>query len=277
MDRLAGRAIALAALLTLWGPAAAAQQLPTGREIAQRINARDEGVTARRHVTMELVDRSGYTRTRETVLFRRYAKGADGSAGEKWIALFYLGPPTIKDTAFLTHDYLESKRQDEQWLYLPALRRTRRIGLRDRGKSFLGTDLSFDDVRNETKVTISDYTWKTLGTSEVDGHPCLTVEATPVDAETARLLGYSRVEFAVDREIWIVRKAEYEDLGGRHLKTSHQRDIRQIDGIWTPHAVTVTNHRTGHSTRFAYSEIAYGVSLPDDLFTERALRRGPPE
>ncbi len=267
--------LALAAGLAAVG--ASADELPDGLEIAKRINARDEGVTSTRNVTMELIDRGGSTRTRETVFFRRYVPGPEaGDSGEKWIALFYLSPATIKDTAFLSHDYLESKRDDEQWLYLPALRRSRRIALRDRGKSFLGTDLSYDDVRNETKVTITDYHWKTLRRDDLDGQTTLIVEATPVDKQTARFLGYSKIEFTIDTEIWMVREADYWDTAGRHLKTSRQLEIRRVDGIWTPHRVEVVNHRTLHRTHFTYSEIRYDMELPDDLFSERALRRGPP-
>ena len=249
--------------------------LPEALEVARQVNARDEGVTSSRRIVMELVDKSGHTRTRETVFYRRYVDVEDGP-DEKWLVLFYLSPAQIKDTAFLTRDFLESKLEDEQWLYLPALRRSRRIAMRDRGKSFLGTDLSYDDVRNETKLTITDYHWKTLRRAEVEEVPCIVIEATPVDKETSRLLGYGRVEFSVDPEIWMVRRAEYWDVAGRHLKTSHQRDIRQVEGVWTPHRVDVTNHRTRHRTHFTYSEVQYGVELPDDLFTERALRRGPP-
>jgi hypothetical protein len=256
---------------------AAAQDLPDPLEIVGNINARDEGLTSTRNIKMELIARDGNVRTRETVFFRRYVPGTEaGDAGEKWIVLFYLTPTTIKDTAFLSHDYLESKRDDEQWLYLPALRRSRRIALRDRGKSFLGTDLSYDDVRNETKVTASDYHWTTLRREEVDGKPAVVLQAIPVDKQTARFLGYSRVEFTVDTEIWMVRSADYWDPADRHLKTSRQLDIRAIDGIWTPHRVEVLNHRTFHRTRFTYSEVRYGAELPEDLFTERALRRGPP-
>ena len=251
--------------------------LPTGREVAQRINARDEGITATHRIKMELIDKSGHVRTRETVFFRRFREGREpGDAGEKWMVVFYLSPATIRNTAFLTHDYLESKRDDEQWLYLPALRRSRRIALRDRGKSFLGTDLSYDDVRNETKVTVSDYEWRTLREEVVDGQRCIVIEATPVDEETGRLLGYSRVELKVDAAIWMVREADYWDTTGRHLKTSRQHGIRNIEGIWTPHRVEVRNHRTQHQTVFTYSGTRYGVELPEDLFTERALRRGPP-
>ncbi len=271
LARLSGMLLAGVLAVPAWS------ELPEGREIARRINARDEGVTSTRHITMELIDKSGYVRTRETVFFRRYVEGKEaGDAGEKWIVLFYLSPATLKDTAFLTHDYLESKRDDEQWLYLSALRRSRRIVLRDRGKLFLGTDLSYDDIRNETKVTVSDYEWRTLGEEVVDGQRCFVIEAIPVDPETERLLGYSKVEFKVDAEIWMVREADYWDRAGRHLKTSRQLDIRQVDGIWTPHRVEVSNHRTRHQTRFHYSEIRYGIDLPDDLFTERALKRGPP-
>jgi uncharacterized protein len=260
----------LAPLLAVAGEAAGEAAWPPGEEVAQRINARDEGQASVRRVTMELIDRRGGVRVREALFFRRFFE--DG----KRTVIFYESPSSVRGTAFLTWDYAEADREDAQWLYLPALRRSRRISASDRGDYFLGTDLTYEDVKKETKVALEDYTWRTVGEEEVDGHRCLVVEAVPVSEAISRELGYSRVEFFVDAEIWIVRRAEYHDRADRHLKTSWVKEIRQVDGIWTPHRIEVANHRTGHRTIFTISDVDYGRELSEDLFTEAALRRGPP-
>ncbi len=268
-----GAAQALAAVvLAAWMALVAGAEAgwPPGEEVARRINARDEGESSSRRITMELVDRRGGVRVREALFFRRFFE--DG----KRTVIFYESPSTVRGTAFLTWDYAEPGREDVQWLYLPALRKSRRISASDRGDYFLGTDLTYEDVKKETKVALEDYTWETVGEEEVDGHRCLVVEAVPVSEAISRELGYSRVRSWVDAEIWMVRQAEYHDRADRHLKSSLVKEIRQVDGIWTPHHIEVSNHRTGHRTVFTIADVDYGRALPEDLFTEAALRRGPP-
>ena len=270
---LAGRA---ALLLSLVAGNAGAQAsdapaeigLPPGDEVVRRINARDEGEASSRRVTMELIDKRGGRRVRETHFVRRFF------GDEKRTAIFYLSPMTIKGTAFLTWDHPEVGRDDDQWLYLPAVGRVRRISATDRGDYFLGTDLTYEDIKKETKVAAEDYSWKTIGEEVVDAHPCLLLESVPASEEISRELGYSRVVSAVDRGIWIMRKADYWDLAGRHLKTSLVSDIRQVDGIWTPHRIEVRNHRTGHKTVFTVADVDYESGVDEDLLTQRALERG---
>lgn len=245
--------------------------LPEGEQVARRINARDEGRHTSRRLVMELVDASGFRRVRETRFFR--LAGDDGS---KKLAIFYESPKSLEGTAFLTHDHPEPGRDDDLWLYLPALRKTRRIAASDRGRAFLATDLSYEDVKLETKVSLDDYTWRTVGEEEQDGRRLLVVEAVPVDEETAHELGYGRVLLHVDPSIWLVRQAEYEDPAGRPLKTAHVGGVRQVDGIWTAHEIEVRNHRTGHRTLFRFEDVDYATEVPEGLFTPRALRRGPP-
>jgi hypothetical protein len=268
-----GLLIRVAALLLFAGiaPAAAVEEetLPEGSEVARRINARSEGEASVRRLVMELHDKRGGVRTRETLFFRRSFE--DGTR----TVLFFTSPANLKDTAFLSWDYADAEATDDQWLYLPALRKGRRIATRDRGKSFLGTDLSYEDVKKQTRVSPEEYRWRTIGREEVDGLDCVVVEATPVDAETADELGYGRVVLSVDTEIWMARKAVYQDVALRPLKTSRVLDVREIDGVWTPHRIEVANE-DGHRTVFRMDDVRYDVSLPDDLFTERALGRGPP-
>ncbi|MBH0197486.1 MAG: outer membrane lipoprotein-sorting protein, partial [Nitrospira sp.] len=211
--------IALFLLFPLFVFNAASETLPAGEEIARRVNARDEGEVVSRFVTMAMTDRSGTERVRETKSFRKYF------GKEKRTVIFYLSPANIKDTAFLTYDYPEVDRDDDQWLYLPAVRKVRRISASDRGDYFLGTDFTYEDIRKETKVGIEDYSWKTLAEETIDGHRCFLVEEIPVNEKTAKELGYSKVQSWVDAEIWMVRQAKYWDVAGNPLKTLQVREI----------------------------------------------------
>jgi outer membrane lipoprotein-sorting protein len=261
------------ALLGILGPVTptghtANGTLPSGDEIVQRINARNEGQTASSTLLMELIDRRGEKLVRQTRTFRKYYEA------EKRTAIFYLLPKNVEGTAFLTFDYFEERRDDAQWLYLPALRKVRRISAADRGEPFLGTDFTYEDMKRESKLSRTDYAWKTLGEDSLDGRHCYMVEGLPVSRDVARELGYSRVVSWVDAEIWMVRKTDFWDVRGEPLKASFVRDIRQVQGIWTAHALEVRNHKTGHRTVFTFSDVDYGSNIDDDLFTERALRRG---
>lgn len=241
---------------------------PAGDEIAQRINARDEGEAVSRNLTMHMIDRHGKERVRDTRSLRKYY------GDEKRSVIFYLQPKNVKDTAFLTYDYPNAAVDDDQWLYLPAMRKVRRISASDRGDYFLGTDFTYEDIKLETKVSIEDYSRKTTGEDEVDGHHCYIVEALPVDDETAKELGYGRVEQCVDDNIWMVRRSRIWDARGKLLKTIVTSDIRQVQDIWTQHRLEVENHKTGHRTVFTFSEVDYAKGVSDDVFTQKSIRRG---
>jgi outer membrane lipoprotein-sorting protein len=254
-------------LVTPTGPAANVL-LPSGEEIVQHINARDEGQTASSTLLMELIDRRGEKLVRKTRTFRKYY------AAEKRTAIFYVLPKNVEGTAFLTFHYLEEKRDDVQWLYLPSLRKVRRISAADRGEAFLGTDFTYDDMKRESKVSLTDYAWKTLSEDSIDGHRCYMLEGIPVNRDIAKELGYGRVVSWVDTEIWMVRKTDFWDVRGEPLKSSFVRDIRPVQGIWTAHELEAHNHKTGHHTVFTFSDVDYGSKIDDDLFTERTLLRG---
>ena len=241
---------------------------PTGLEIAKNINARDEGIAVSRNLTMEMIDRRGKKRVRETRGFRKYF------GEEKRTVIFYLKPKNVKKTAFLTYDYPDIAKDDDQWLYLPAMRKVRRIAASDRGDYFLGTDFTYEDIKKESKVTIEDFTWKTVGEEEIDGHHTYIVEAIPVNEKIAKELGYSKVLSWVDSEIWMIRQSKRWDVRGNELKTVYTRDIRQVQNIWTAHTIEVSNHKTSHSTRFLFSDIDYTKGVKDNIFVQRALQRG---
>ena len=265
------RWLGLAITLVATTPFARADEaLPTGEEIVLRVNARDEGESVARTWTMELIEKDGSTRARTLRSYRRRF------GDEKRSVLFFEDPPNLKGTALLTFDYAAPARPDDQWLYLPALRKSRRVALSDRGRAFLGTDFSFEDMKRETQLSLTDYAWRTLGEESVDGHRCFVVEATPVDERVARELGHGRVRMRVDAEVWIPRFAEYWELDGAPQKTIRLSDIAQVQGVWTAQRIDVENLATGHRTTLRFRDIDYRTSIPEEQFSEAALRRGAP-
>lgn len=242
--------------------------LPAADDIIAQVNSRDDGQQVTRKLTMELIDRRGKSRVRETTAYRRYY------GEEKRTVLFYQSPTNVKGTGFLTYDYPDADTDDDQWLYLPALRKVRRISAANRGDYFLGTDLSYEDIKKESRIAAEDYTFVTLGTEEVDGHITYIIEGIPVDSETAEELGYGRVQWRIDPEIWMSRKTEMWDINGNALKTVRNENIEDIQGIWTSMRLTAVNHKTGHSTVFTFADVDYRTPVDDSMFEQRALRRG---
>jgi outer membrane lipoprotein-sorting protein len=246
----------------------AQEGLPEGRELARQLSELDEGQTLSRKIVFELVDRQGKSRTQETHSIRKYF------GDEKRSVIFYKSPKNIEGTAFMTYDYADPAKADDQWLYLPATRKARRISASDRGDYFLGTDLTYDDMKHESDFALEDYNWKTLGIEEVDGHKCYVLEAIPVTPETAEQLGYGKVHFIVDQQNKMKRKAEFWDPNSQPLKTILCLDIKEVSGIWTIHKIVAENKQNGHKTTLTFSDVKYNEEINDQMFTEQSLIRG---
>lgn len=247
------------------------EELPEGLWVAQQINAVEEGVQRTATISMKLTDRRGKERERETRVYRKYY------GEEKRTVMFYLSPRNLKNTAFLTYDYPDKQLDDDQWLYLPALRKARRISASDRGDYFLGTDLTYEDMKKEGKLELSDYQFKTLSRTEEDGASLLLLESIPVNENISKELGYGKIHAWVDENTWLIVKSKYWDVNLNELKTLNFEEIRQVDGIWTRHLLTVMNHKTGHKTEWAMSDVDYSSDVRDQIFRRNALTRGAPK
>lgn len=266
-----GAVVAVLALLmvgTLTVPSLNAEELPEGLEIMRSVAAREEGQQVTRDMRLELTDRRGQTRAQEIKSYRRYFDD------EKRTILFYTAPANVRGTGFLTYDYADSALEDDQWLYLPALRKVRRIPASNRGDYFLGTDFSYEEIKSENKVGLQDYRFRTIGQEEVDGVLCHLVEGTAVNAEIAKELGYSKAVWRIDPAIWVSRKSDYWDVNGNHLKTIENLKIERVDDIWTVLQVRAKNHKSGHSTLLTSTNVDYRSVVPERTFDQRTLVRG---
>jgi len=244
------------------------QNLLDANTIAENTYTRNEGISMSRKLIMKLKDKRGKIRIRETISLRKYF------GKEKKLVIFYETPTSVKGTAFLTFDYPEANRDDDQWLYLPALRKTRRISAANRGDYFLGTDLTYEDIKLETRISREDYDYSTLRKESLDGIEMYVIEGLPKNNAVSKELGQSKVRFWVDAERWILRKAESWDVAGNFLKTVVIKDFKKIQNIWTYHRIHVINHKTKHETEFLFEDIVYNGDLSDAYFTEEALVNG---
>jgi hypothetical protein len=251
-------------MATLSNGDARADEALSADAIVARVNAVPQGEHVSRSLLFRTIDKRGRTRERQTQSFRQYF------GEERRLALFFTAPANIRDTAVLTWDYPETT-QDDQWLYLPALRKVRRIPAADRGDYFLGTDFSFEDMKLDGQLSAEDYDYERLP-SEREGF--YRVQATPKSSAIAKELGYSRTEALIDGSNWIVMQADFWDVSGDALKTLLVEDVREIDGIWTRHRLLMTNHKTGHSTQLLFADVDYLTPIDDRVFTQQAMQRG---
>jgi len=260
---------ALAALLFA-APLAGADDAPppSGREIMERVDARDDGDHVSQDMEMILIDKRGSRRERTIRMFRRDV-GQDTQS-----ILFFLSPADVKDTGFLTYDYDALDKDDDQWLFLPALKKTKRIASGDKSGSFMGSDFSYSDI---TERNLDRYDYRLLQTDEVAGEPVWVVEAIPNDEDEIEETGYTKSVLFVrkDNDV-VVRAKNWVKKGNRH-KYMDVKTLEKIDGIWVATEILMTTKKaktTLHSTLLRAHNVHFDQQFSDDVFTVRKLERG---
>jgi outer membrane lipoprotein-sorting protein len=256
----AGRRLAL---LLCWAVPAAAQAgeaALTGLQVMERARSVNQPHDEVMQVEMQLVSRGGRAVRRRLRI--EYLKGDDG-LDRTLIRFAY--PRRMKGTGLLT---LQRKAgHDDQWLYLPSLRRVRRIAADARTERFVQSDFTYEDLQPED---LDDNAYKLLGPAEVGDRPCHSVEARPKSAS-----GYARRVIAVDAERWLPLRTDYFDADDERVKTQTVSGVRkQGDRFWRPDRIEMIDHRRRHTTVFVISERAINQKIDPGHFTERFLRTG---
>ena len=254
----------LLALLFLPGVGALAQsESPEdkGLRIAREASARNEGFgdfTA--EMAMVLSDRQG----RETVRQIRFKVLEVQGDGDKSLFVFDQ-PRDVQGTALLTHAHINA--QDDQWLYLPALKRVKRISAAKRSGSFMGSEFSYEDM---SPPEVEEYTYRYLRDEPCGDLVCTVTEQVPLDRKS----GYSRRVVWQDTGELRTWKMELYDRKGSHLKTLTLANYRQyLNRYWRAGEQMMENHLTGASTVLKWTEFRFRTGLGDSEFTQTALRR----
>ena len=250
-------------LLAAEAPLATAQQSPEekGLAIYQEIDRRDRGWGDEvAKVKMVLRNAHGQESLREN---RMKTLEVDGD-GDKTLIVFD-SPRDIAGTAFLTFSH--SVKPDEQWMYLPALKRVKRISSSNKSGPFLGSEFAYEDISSEE---VDKYRYKYLRDEVVDGHDCFVVERYPLYKHS----GYTRQVTWVDKEIYRLRKIDFYDRKNRLLKTLQFKGYKQYLGkYWRPSELEMVNHQTGKSTTLYWQDYQFQTGLSSRDFDRNSLKR----
>jgi hypothetical protein len=241
-------------------------------EIMQKVKDRDDGDNRIATMEMILIDKRGNERIR-TLRTNIKDKGNDSLK-----LAFFMSPPDVRDVAFLNYDYdndyYEPDRDDDQWLYLPALKKSKRIASVDKSESFMGSDFSYSDM---TTLDLEDYDFKLLGTQTVRDKQTWLIEALPKDNKVVQETGYTKSLFLVQQDNYVIIRAIYFVKEGSKVKYMDVKKLELIDNIWTEteiHMTTKKGEITLHKTILKYYDIKYNQELDEAFFTVQRMERG---
>jgi Outer membrane lipoprotein-sorting protein len=240
----------------------------TATAVVRLAQDRDTGRDSRADMRMRLFDRQGRSRERAMTLISK--RGA-GSAGDRTL-LRFSSPNDIRNTGFLVWEHPDT--EDERFLFLPALGRVRRIAGAEKQESFVGSDLSYEDIGGRQTA---DYTytfvderatWTAPDGSKKDAW---VVESRAKDAGVP----YPRSTSTILKESLVMVHAEEFNRHNERGKVFDVRTVEKVDGMWTVLALSVVNEKTRTRTDLETAAIRYNVGLTDDDFSRRRLEQVP--
>ena len=240
---------------------------PSGRDIMEK-NFYATKVT---HLTndsiMTLVNDKGQQRVRK--MHAVSALQPNGIDTKLMIRFHY--PADVQGTGYLQIQHHDG--EDDMWIYLPALKKVRRLVANNKKDSFVGSDFSYGDI---LLPTVDTYRRQLLRSETVDGEDCYVVESVPANDQIKKDYGYSKWVAWIRKSNFMEKKAEYYDAAGRLLKTQLVPEVKEVDPQahkWWAVRREVVNHQTGHRTLLLFENIDAAKPIPEDFFTPRYLER----
>ncbi len=257
-------------LLTAVSVPAAAGDAPDAKAIVEKANlvAYYQGKDGRADVSMTITDKQGRARTRKFTILRWDAPGpaggdADAHCGDQKFYVYFEEPADVAKMVFMVWKHVG--KDDDRWLYTPGLDLVTRIAASDERTSFVGSDFFYEDVSGRG---VDEDTHELLETSD----HYYVLKSTPKDPK--------KVEFAYLKS-WIIksnflpRQIEFFDAKGEKYREYKVEGVKKIQDFWTVTKASMSDLRTGSKTVLEYGEVKYNIDLPEDVFTERYLKRRP--
>jgi hypothetical protein len=237
----------------------------SGRDIMLKVEKQQEVKARVVKSKMILVNKQNKTRERDVLQYTKSVNDPNGIDDK--ILVFFEYPADIRGTGLLMISYTDIKKDDDRWLYLPALKKVRRIAGESKNEYFMGTDFTYDDMGGRG---IDQDTHKLLGEETIDGVKCYKIESVPVDKNDL----YSKKIGWVIADKWVHLKVEFYDRKGQLLKTMQATDIRNVSGVWLQFNLEMTNFAENHKTILKILEAKINEPIDDQIFTTTALERG---
>ena len=232
-----------------------------GLQIAKDAKAYDAGfVDFTANMLMTLMNKKGDTSSREIRIKTLEVTGD----GDKSMSIFDQ-PADVKGTAMLT--YSHGLEPDDQWLYLPAIKRVKRISSRNKSGPFMGSEFAFEDLGSQE---IEKYSYKLLREEACGEMQCYVLERVPA----YQYSGYKRQHVWIDKQAYRLIKADFYDRKDEMLKTLTSEDYQQSLGhYWRPGKMQMVNHQNGKSTTLIWSNYAFKTGLSENDFKSQTLKR----
>ncbi len=260
-NRGTGVIAALSVLLMCFVSPASIADSAKGLTIAKERKARDVGWSdSTATVTMILKNAQGDQSIRKMRMMSLEVK----DDGDKGLTIFD-EPGDVRGSAFLSYSHIDGA--DDQWLYLPALKRVKRISSRNKSGPFMGSEFSYEDL---SSFEIEKYQFNYLKDEMIEGMDCFLVEQKPVDSNS----GYTRELVWLDKTEYRPIKVEYYDRKNALLKVLTLSDYHLYkDKYWRAHTLDMINKQTGKSTELKTEDIQFNTGLQDRDFHQNVLTR----
>ena len=239
-------------------------------KIMRAVEEREQGDRSKSVLNMEVKDAKGRSRSRTVVSWSK-----DFPEGRKQLMIFQQ-PADVAGTGLLSIDYDLGSKEDDQWLYLPSLKKSTRISSGEKSGSFMGTDLTYSDM---TKNDPNDFNYTIKKQSvQVGTEDCWLIEARPKSQRVQNETGYQKSRVWVSKSKLLPIQMKAYVIEGRKIKYIRFDDLRLVDGVWVAHKIsarTKRNKKTESTTVLSFS--SYVLNQPevtDALFTQQKLQQG---
>lgn len=234
----------------------------SGRDIMVKVDERPDGENSKTLMHMILINKKGQARER-TVLFYSMDVGKDSKN-----LIFFQEPADIKGVGFLSWEYEDPGRDDDRWLYLPAMKKVKRISGSSKNDYFMGTDFTYDDMGDRS---VDEDIHTLLREETVDEHVCWVVESAPKKTQDEM---YSKTVNWIRKDALLPIKTEFYDRMGELLKILTVPEIGKKDGFWTAFRMEMDNIQEKHQTILEIKEVEYNIDIDENLFKVSTLERG---
>ncbi|GAX60255.1 hypothetical protein SCALIN_C10_0015 [Candidatus Scalindua japonica] len=237
----------------------------TGREIMEKQKDQHELQSEKTVVQMTLENKKGKIKERQIV---NYVLKED--TGLNKIMIKFKAPADIKNVGLLTWEQ-GADREDDQWLYLPALKKVKRIATSGKKNKFMGTDYAYEDLRPENLVV---HNYELKGAQTIDDHDCYVIEAVPSTENEKKNSGYSKRLLYIRKDILYTIKSEYINKKGKMFKILTTDELVNVKGnIWRAEKSIMKDIKAKHSTRWNIIERDITTLLDKHFFTQRNLKK----
>lgn len=230
-----------------------------GLALARRVHERPDGQDVTSLVTMSLGQEGKAPRVRQMVVFR-----ANGAKGEVSTLIRFTEPADIQGTGLLTLDAADGS--TNQWIYLPAMQRVRRVDSNRQGGRFVNSDYYFEDLKDRKPAADNH---RIIGREKVGNTTCEVLESMPAQADNSVYL--KRLSWIDPRSLLPLRMDFFERQADKPSKRLTVARLEQVQGYWTVMDSTLSDLESGHQTRLSVDKVLYDRRLPATLFTSRAL------